>query len=63
MVCFEGIALNLNVFRQRIDFPNYRLVHPPSGELEKVFVKPDVCFSYIVRSITDCIKLTCLSPP
>src|ERR1700761_2996234 len=33
MLCFEGIALNLNVFLGRKQMPNYRLVAPPNGKL------------------------------
>ena len=42
MLCFEGIAMNLNVFLGNTPFPNYRLVSPPSGELQTVTVKPEV---------------------
>jgi phenylalanyl-tRNA synthetase beta chain len=38
MLCFEGIALNLNVFLGRQKFPNYRLVAPQNGELETMIV-------------------------
>ena len=34
MLCFEGISLMLNIFRGKRTSPNYRLVPPPSGELE-----------------------------
>lgn len=42
MLCFEGIALNLNIFRGRVEAPNYRLVEPPSGKLESITVLPEV---------------------
>lgn len=32
----------LNIFRDRVPAPNYRLATPPNGEPEKIFVKPDV---------------------
>lgn len=32
----------LNVFLGRKPFPNYRLVQPTSGQLEKIIVKEDV---------------------
>uniref|UniRef100_A0A093VW46 phenylalanine--tRNA ligase n=1 Tax=Talaromyces marneffei PM1 TaxID=1077442 RepID=A0A093VW46_TALMA len=41
LLCFEGIALMLNVFLGRKPFPNYRLVQPASGQLEKIIVKED----------------------
>ncbi|RAO64336.1 uncharacterized protein BHQ10_000348 [Talaromyces amestolkiae] len=41
LLCFEGIALMLNVFLGRKPFPNYRLVQPTSGQLEKIIVKED----------------------
>lgn len=42
MLCFEGIALMLNIFLGRQPLPNYKLVQPASGELEKIIVKEDV---------------------
>ncbi|CAD6442866.1 5ac30cf7-f492-4381-a0fc-5ad0f0ae2ef9 [Sclerotinia trifoliorum] len=41
MLCFEGIALMLNVFREKTPFPNYRLVKPESGNLETLIVHQD----------------------
>ncbi|KUL90725.1 hypothetical protein ZTR_00267 [Talaromyces verruculosus] len=41
LLCFEGIALMLNVFLGRKPFPNYQLVQPASGQLEKIIVKED----------------------
>lgn len=41
MLCFEGIALNLNIFRSKRPLPNYRLVAPESGKLESITVHPD----------------------
>ena len=32
----------LNIFRGRVPAPNYRLVAPPSGQLETLVVKPEV---------------------
>lgn len=42
MLCFEGIQLMLNIFLGRKPIPNYRLVEPSSGQLEKIVVKEDV---------------------
>ncbi|KAL4911238.1 hypothetical protein BDW74DRAFT_142595 [Aspergillus multicolor] len=39
LLCFEGIALMLNIFLERKSLPKYRLVEPPSGELQKIIVK------------------------
>ncbi|KAL4769325.1 hypothetical protein BDW60DRAFT_195320 [Aspergillus nidulans var. acristatus] len=41
LLCFEGIALMLNIFLGRKPLPKYRLVEPPSGELQKIIVKED----------------------
>ncbi|KAF2101293.1 beta subunit of phenylalanyl-tRNA synthetase [Rhizodiscina lignyota] len=41
MLCFEGIAMNLNVFLERMTLPNFRLVPPPGGELQILNVKED----------------------
>ncbi|BCR83600.1 phenylalanine--tRNA ligase subunit beta [Aspergillus chevalieri] len=41
MLCFEGIQLMLNIFLGRKPLPNYRLVEPSSGQLEKIVVKED----------------------
>lgn len=41
MLCFEGIAMNLNVFLGRQPMPNYTLRPPPSGKLETVTVSKD----------------------
>lgn len=41
MLCFEGIALMLNIFRGRTSLPKYKLVMPKSGKLESITVHPD----------------------
>ncbi|KAJ9221242.1 hypothetical protein DTO169C6_6378 [Paecilomyces variotii] len=41
LLCFEGISLALNVFLGRRSSPNYRLVPPAGGELQKLIVKED----------------------
>ena len=41
MLCFEGIAMNLNVFLGNAPLPNYRLAAPRNGELLEVTVKPE----------------------
>lgn len=40
LLCFEGIALMLNIFLQRRPLPNYKLVNP--GKLQEIIVKEDV---------------------
>lgn len=41
MLCFEGIALNLNIFRGRTPAPNFKLVEPEDGKLETITVKSE----------------------
>ncbi|KAI9715633.1 MAG: phenylalanine--tRNA ligase subunit beta [Chrysothrix sp. TS-e1954] len=41
LLCFEGIALNLQVFLQRRELPDFKLVAPPNGALETVVVQPE----------------------
>ncbi|KAL2799301.1 hypothetical protein BJX66DRAFT_293496 [Aspergillus keveii] len=41
LLCFEGISLMLNIFLGRKPLPNYRLVEPAGGELQKIIVKED----------------------
>lgn len=49
MLCFEGIQLMLNIFLGRKPIPNYRLVEPSSGQLEKIVVKEDVSAVLMIR--------------
>ncbi|MCJ1329603.1 phenylalanine--tRNA ligase subunit beta [Thelotrema lepadinum] len=41
LLCFEGIALMLNIFLGRKSLPKYRLVPPPNGELQSIIVHED----------------------
>ncbi|TKA75637.1 hypothetical protein B0A49_02326 [Cryomyces minteri] len=41
MLCFEGIAMNLNVFIGNTTLPNFRLSAPSNGELQTVTVKEE----------------------
>jgi phenylalanyl-tRNA synthetase beta chain len=41
MLCFEGIALMLNIFREKTPLPNYRLITPKSGKLQTITVHPE----------------------
>ncbi|CAG8956802.1 hypothetical protein HYFRA_00011191 [Hymenoscyphus fraxineus] len=60
MLCFEGIALMLNIFREKTPMPNYRLVSPKSGELETITVHPDTLKvrPYVSGSILRNVKFT-----
>lgn len=42
MLCFEGISLMLNIFREKATLPNYRLTVPPDGKLQSITVKEEV---------------------
>ncbi|OJD17016.1 phenylalanine-tRNA ligase, beta subunit [Emergomyces pasteurianus Ep9510] len=41
LLCIEGIALMLNIFRDRAPSPKYRLIAPPNGKLETIVVKEE----------------------
>ncbi|KAJ5106581.1 Phenylalanine--tRNA ligase beta subunit [Penicillium angulare] len=41
LLCFEGIQLMLNIFLGQKPLPEYKLVPPPSGELQEIIVKED----------------------
>ncbi|KAI1082368.1 phenylalanyl-tRNA synthetase [Whalleya microplaca] len=41
MLCFEGIALMLNIFRGKQPTPNFKLVQPASGDLHTITVLED----------------------
>ncbi|KAI9369970.1 hypothetical protein BJX61DRAFT_120209 [Aspergillus egyptiacus] len=41
LLCFEGIALMLNIFLGRRPLPKYKLAEPPKGELQTIIVKED----------------------
>ncbi|KAJ5894157.1 Phenylalanine--tRNA ligase beta subunit [Penicillium taxi] len=41
LLCFEGIALMLNIFLQRKSLPHYKLVEPANGQLQEIIVKED----------------------
>ncbi|TVY32274.1 Phenylalanine--tRNA ligase beta subunit [Lachnellula subtilissima] len=60
MLCFEGIALMLNIFREKMPLPNYRLVTPESGKLETITVHPDTLKvrPYVAGAILRNIKFT-----
>ncbi|CEJ81416.1 Putative Phenylalanyl-tRNA synthetase [[Torrubiella] hemipterigena] len=41
MLCFEGIAMNLNIFLGRMTPPNYRVVEPKDAEQQVITVHPE----------------------
>ncbi|KAH9222835.1 hypothetical protein DL95DRAFT_325926 [Leptodontidium sp. 2 PMI_412] len=60
MLCFEGIALMLNIFREKTPLPNYRLVAPKSGEIQTITVHPDTLKvrPYVSGAILRNVKFT-----
>jgi phenylalanyl-tRNA synthetase beta chain len=60
MLCFEGIALMLNIFREKMPFPYYRLVTPKSGKLETITVDPETLKvrPYVSGAVLRNIKFT-----
>ncbi|KAI0883558.1 phenylalanyl-tRNA synthetase beta chain [Annulohypoxylon maeteangense] len=54
MLCFEGIALMLNIFRGKQPTPNFRLAQPASGDLETITVLED---TMKVRPLVACAIL------
>jgi phenylalanyl-tRNA synthetase beta chain len=60
MLCFEGIALMLNIFRGKTPLPNYRLVAPKNGNVETITVHPDTLKvrPYVSGAILRNIKFT-----
>lgn len=42
MLCFEGIALMLNIFLGKAPAPNYRLIAPQDGEMQTIIVHEEV---------------------
>ncbi|KJR81057.1 phenylalanyl-tRNA synthetase beta chain [Sporothrix schenckii 1099-18] len=41
MLCFEGIAMNLNVFRGKIAMPKFRLLDIPEAQMQTITVSKD----------------------
>jgi phenylalanyl-tRNA synthetase beta chain len=41
MLCFEGIALNLNIFRGKAPTPNFKIVEPKDAEAQTIKVSPE----------------------
>lgn len=49
MLCFEGIAMNLNVFLERKEFPKWIVKEPAGGQLETLTVSEEVCTMLLVH--------------
>lgn len=47
----------LNIFLERTPLPKYKLVKPPSGELEKIIVKEDVGKPCITKACESRVQL------
>ena len=60
MLCFEGIALNLNIFRGRIAPPNFRVVEPKNEQQQVIKVLPDTTKvrPYVAGAVLRNIKFT-----
>jgi phenylalanyl-tRNA synthetase beta chain len=54
LLCFEGIALMLNVFLERKALPEYKLVPPANGQLEEIIVKEDVGSHRVIYAWNTC---------
>ena len=60
MLCFEGIALNLNIFLGRVAPPNFRVVEPKSEQQQTITVLPDTTKvrPYVAGAVLRNIKFT-----
>lgn len=60
MLCFEGIALMLQIFLGQKQFPNYRLVEPKGGKLQTITVSSDTTKvrPYVSGAILRNVKFT-----
>jgi phenylalanyl-tRNA synthetase beta chain len=54
LLCFEGIALMLNIFLERKPLPEYKLVPPANGQMQQIIVKEDVGIT-----LWPCWRLAC----
>lgn len=50
LLCEEGISRALRIFEGKMAAPNYRLVKPANGQLEKIIVKPEVSLIHLSLS-------------
>jgi phenylalanyl-tRNA synthetase beta chain len=60
MLCFEGIALMLQIFLGQKSFPDYKLVEPKGGKLQTITVSPDTTKvrPYVSGAILRNVKFT-----
>ncbi|XWX01033.1 hypothetical protein V2A60_009058 [Cordyceps javanica] len=60
MLCFEGIALNLNIFLGRTQPPNFRLNEPKDADQQVITVHPDTLKvrPYVAGAVLRNIKFT-----
>ncbi|KFA63512.1 hypothetical protein S40285_00368 [Stachybotrys chlorohalonatus IBT 40285] len=60
MLCFEGIALNLNIFRGRAPSPNFTIVTPKENEQHVINVSPETLKirPYVAGAVLRNIKFT-----
>ncbi|KAI9167368.1 Phenylalanine--tRNA ligase beta subunit [Paramyrothecium foliicola] len=60
MLCFEGIALNLNIFRGRVEAPNFRVVEPKDAAAQTITVSPETLKirPYVAGAVLRNIKFT-----
>ncbi|ATY67339.1 phenylalanyl-tRNA synthetase beta chain [Cordyceps militaris] len=60
MLCFEGIALNLNIFLGRTQPPNFRIVEPKDAEQQVITVLPETLKvrPYVAGAVLRNIKFT-----
>eukprot|EP00854_Cymbomonas_tetramitiformis_P004144 gene4144-5122_t len=54
LLCHEGLVLNFRVFLEQQSVPDYRLVQPPSGELQQMTVMPETA---LIRPFVVCAVL------
>lgn len=60
MLCFEGIALHLNIFRGKQATPNYKLLDVPSDKMQTITVTKDTARvrPYVAGAILRNVKFT-----
>ncbi|KAK0619728.1 phenylalanyl-tRNA synthetase beta chain [Immersiella caudata] len=60
MLCFEGIALHLNIFRGKHATPNYRLLDIPESKMQSITVKKETAKvrPYVAGAILRNLKFT-----
>ncbi|KAM7206581.1 putative phenylalanyl-tRNA synthetase beta chain [Naviculisporaceae sp. PSN 640] len=60
MLCFEGIAMHLNIFREKHATPNYKLLDIPENKLQTITVKPECeqVRPYVAGAILRNLKFT-----